>query len=78
MHGLFACAGEDGVLECFDLRMKNSAGTLDAATSCGAPGEKVCVCGLCVNLCVCVCAFACLLSMLVFLLVKVYTASQFL
>ena len=38
VHGLFGCAGEDGVLECFDLRMKNAAGSLDAATNCGAPG----------------------------------------
>eukprot|EP00983_Pelagomonas_calceolata_P012627 404224-Pelagomonas_calceolata.AAC.2 len=45
VHGLFACAGEDGVLECFDLRMKSAAGALDAATNCGAPGESVlCVC----------------------------------
>eukprot|EP00200_Dunaliella_tertiolecta_P014606 CAMPEP_0202392444 /NCGR_PEP_ID=MMETSP1127-20130417/92376_1 /ASSEMBLY_ACC=CAM_ASM_000462 /TAXON_ID=3047 /ORGANISM="Dunaliella tertiolecta, Strain CCMP1320" /LENGTH=682 /DNA_ID=CAMNT_0048994951 /DNA_START=66 /DNA_END=2111 /DNA_ORIENTATION=- len=41
VHGLFACAGEDGVLECFDLRMKSAAGALDAATNCGAPGQEL-------------------------------------
>lgn len=35
-HGLFAAAGEDGLLECFDLRQRRSAGTLDAAAAAGA------------------------------------------
>lgn len=35
-HGLFAAAGEDGMLECFDLRQRRSAGTLDAAAAAGA------------------------------------------
>lgn len=38
MHGLFAVAGDDGSLECFDLRAKGSAGYLDAAARIGAPG----------------------------------------
>jgi hypothetical protein len=38
VHGLFACAGEDGLLECFDLRAKNPVGFVDAAANCGAPG----------------------------------------
>ena len=35
-HGLFGCAGEDGVLECFDLRKRTSIGTLNAAAAAGA------------------------------------------
>lgn len=38
-HGLFACAGDDGVLECFDLRQRKAAGYLDAAAAAGAAGE---------------------------------------
>lgn len=40
-HGLFGCAGEDGVLECFDMRTKASVGSLDAASAAGAPGEQL-------------------------------------
>ena len=36
MHGLFGCAGEDGVLECFDLRSRTSIGSLSAAAAAGA------------------------------------------
>ena len=32
-HGLFAAAGEDGVLECFDLRQRTAAGHIDAAAA---------------------------------------------
>lgn len=35
-HGLFAAAGEDGTLECFDLRQRRSAGVIDAAAAAGA------------------------------------------
>ena len=28
MHGLIACGGEDGFLECFDLRQKTSLGRI--------------------------------------------------
>jgi hypothetical protein len=38
VHGLFAAAGEDGSLECFDLRAKAAVGHLDAAAKCGAAG----------------------------------------
>lgn len=38
-HGLFACAGDDGLLECFDMRARSSAGVLDAASAIGAPGQ---------------------------------------
>lgn len=34
-HGLIGCAGEDGGLECFDLRQKASLGYLDAAAAAG-------------------------------------------
>lgn len=36
VHGLFGCAGDDGVLECFDLRKRTSIGTLNAAAAAGA------------------------------------------
>ena len=36
VHGLFGCAGEDGVLECFDLRKRTSIGTLNAAAAASA------------------------------------------
>ena len=35
-HGLFAAAGEEGLLECFDLRQRRSVGVLDAAAAAGA------------------------------------------
>jgi ribosome biogenesis protein ENP2 len=34
-HGLFAAAGEEGLLECFDLRQRACAGCLDVAEACG-------------------------------------------
>ena len=30
VHGLVACGGEDGFLECFDLRQKTSVGRIHA------------------------------------------------
>ncbi len=41
VHGLCACAGEDGQLECFDLRARGSVGGFDAAASCGAAGQEL-------------------------------------
>ncbi|KIZ02919.1 Nucleolar protein 10 [Monoraphidium neglectum] len=41
VHGLFAAGGEDGTLECFDLRARAAAGRLDAAAAAGAPGEAL-------------------------------------
>ena len=38
-HGLLACAGEDGVLECFDLRQRGALGWLDAAAAAGGAGQ---------------------------------------
>ncbi|KAF8054988.1 nol10 [Scenedesmus sp. PABB004] len=40
-HGLFAAAGEDGLLECFDLRQRGSVAVLDAAAAAGAPGAQL-------------------------------------
>lgn len=40
-HGLFACAGEDGGLECFDLRQKESLGWMDAAAAAGVDGQQL-------------------------------------
>ena len=38
-HGMLACAGEDGGLECFDLRQRDSLGWLDAASAAGGRGQ---------------------------------------
>ncbi|KAL0866354.1 hypothetical protein Bca101_045472 [Brassica carinata] len=32
VHGLIACGGEDGAVECFDMRMKSSAARINAVT----------------------------------------------
>jgi ribosome biogenesis protein ENP2 len=40
-HGLLACAGEDGGLECFDLRQRDSVGRLNASAAAGAPGQPL-------------------------------------
>ncbi|GFH08397.1 WD_REPEATS_REGION domain-containing protein, partial [Haematococcus lacustris] len=39
--GLLAVAGEDGQLECFDLRARTSLACFDAATSAGAAGQEL-------------------------------------
>ena len=40
-HGLLACAGDDGGLECFDLRQRDSLGRLGAAAAAGASGQPL-------------------------------------
>lgn len=40
LHGLFATAGEDGRLECWDLRQREAVGVIDAAAAAGAPGGR--------------------------------------
>ncbi|KAK9867626.1 hypothetical protein WJX84_003781 [Apatococcus fuscideae] len=40
-HGLVGCAGEDGWLECFDLRQRRSVGAVNAAAAMDAPGEEL-------------------------------------
>ena len=35
-HGLVAAAGEEGLLECYDLRQEQCAGRFDAASAAGA------------------------------------------
>ena len=40
-HGLLACAGEDGALECFDLRQRDALGRLDASAAAGARGQPL-------------------------------------
>ncbi|CAG9466800.1 unnamed protein product [Pedinophyceae sp. YPF-701] len=40
-HGLLACAGEDGALECFDPRAPRAVGCLDAAAASGASGAQL-------------------------------------
>jgi ribosome biogenesis protein ENP2 len=39
LHGLVAAAGEDGMLQCFDMRQRKAIGQLDAAAACGAEGR---------------------------------------
>lgn len=41
VHGLLACGGEDGALECFDLREKTSVGRIDVATHTGDTDQEV-------------------------------------
>ena len=41
-HGLFGAAGEDGGLECFDLRSRDSLGWLDAAAAAGEAAAGGC------------------------------------
>lgn len=40
-HGLVACAGDDGGLECFDLRQRQSLGWFDAARAAGGEGQEL-------------------------------------
>jgi len=40
-HGLFACAGDDGGLECFDLRQRESLGWMNAAAAAGVSGQEL-------------------------------------
>ncbi|KAK9809324.1 hypothetical protein WJX73_004781 [Symbiochloris irregularis] len=41
VHGLLACAGETGLLECFDARAKAPVGCFDAAASAGGAGQQL-------------------------------------
>lgn len=41
VHGLLACGGEDGALECFDLREKASVGRIDVVTHTGDTDQEV-------------------------------------
>ncbi|KAF8114741.1 hypothetical protein N665_0034s0080 [Sinapis alba] len=41
LHGLIACGGEDGAVECFDMRMKSSAGRINAVTHGGDAAAEV-------------------------------------
>lgn len=38
-HGLLAAAGEEGLLECYDPRVRASVGSLEAARAAGADGQ---------------------------------------
>jgi len=40
-HGMLACAGEDGILECFDLRARSSIGSIDATAAAGGGVEEL-------------------------------------
>lgn len=40
-HGLVACGGEDGALECFDMRMRVSVGRIDAVAPAGDKDQEV-------------------------------------
>ncbi|CAF2171592.1 unnamed protein product [Brassica rapa] len=41
LHGLIACGGEDGAVECFDMRMKSSAARINAVTHGGDAAAEV-------------------------------------
>ncbi|XP_058084705.1 uncharacterized protein LOC131232471 [Magnolia sinica] len=41
LHGLVACGGEDGTVECFDPRMKSSVGRINAVTGSGDADQEV-------------------------------------
>ncbi|KAH0865205.1 hypothetical protein HID58_082416 [Brassica napus] len=41
LHGLVACGGEDGAVECFDMRMKSSAARINAVTHGGDAASEV-------------------------------------
>ena len=41
VHGLFGGAGEDGLLECWDVRQRSSIGSLDVAAAAGAGGQQL-------------------------------------
>ncbi|KAJ4845664.1 hypothetical protein Tsubulata_003551 [Turnera subulata] len=41
LHGLVACGGEDGAVECFDMRMKSSVGRINAVVPAGDADEEV-------------------------------------
>ena len=51
VHGLFSCAGEDGILECFDLRQRSSIGAIDAAAAAGAVSDCLLLLPLLLLLC---------------------------
>lgn len=39
VHGLVACGGEDGAVECFDMRMRSSVGRINAVEPGGDPEQ---------------------------------------
>ncbi|CAL8173038.1 unnamed protein product [Prunus armeniaca] len=41
LHGLVACGGEDGAVECFDLRVKSSVGRINAVAPAGDIDQEV-------------------------------------
>ncbi|XBI06554.1 hypothetical protein VPH35_134559 [Triticum aestivum] len=41
IHGLVACGGEDGAVECFDMRRKSSVGRINTASSCEDVDQEV-------------------------------------
>uniref|UniRef100_A0A7N0UV27 Nucleolar protein 10 n=1 Tax=Kalanchoe fedtschenkoi TaxID=63787 RepID=A0A7N0UV27_KALFE len=41
VHGLVACGGEDGAVECFDMRTRQSVGRLDTLASSGDVDQEV-------------------------------------
>lgn len=41
IHGLIACGGDDGAVECFDLRTRSSVGRINAAAAAGDLDQEV-------------------------------------
>lgn len=41
LHGLVACGGEDGAVECFDMRTRSSVGRINAVSAAGEDDQEV-------------------------------------
>ncbi|KDP21176.1 hypothetical protein JCGZ_21647 [Jatropha curcas] len=41
LHGLVACGGEDGAVECFDMRMRSSVGRINAVAPAGDTDHEI-------------------------------------
>lgn len=41
IHGLIACGGDDGFVECFDMRKKSSVGRVNAVVQSGDSDQVV-------------------------------------
>ncbi|KAL8162958.1 hypothetical protein V2J09_014447 [Rumex salicifolius] len=41
LHGLVACGGDDGAVECFDMRVKSSVGRINAVMPAGSGDQEV-------------------------------------
>lgn len=51
LHGLVACGGEDGAVECFDTRARSSVGRINAVAAAEDDGQVLF--SICNFVCVC-------------------------